>query len=55
MRIEQFMEASNRAGSVGEIFELYKRAVAALGFDVLNFNPMTGHFLIDRRACLTTT
>jgi DNA-binding CsgD family transcriptional regulator len=48
MRIEEFIEASNKAASVDELFELYKRAMAALGFDRIIFSLMTDHPFIDR-------
>lgn len=50
MRIEEFIEASNRAASVDELFELYKKAMAELGFDRLIFSLMTDHLAIERRA-----
>jgi LuxR family transcriptional regulator, quorum-sensing system regulator BjaR1 len=50
MRIEEFIEASNRAASVDELFDLYKKAMAELGFDRLIFSLMTDHLAIARRA-----
>jgi DNA-binding CsgD family transcriptional regulator len=50
MSIEEFIEASNRAASVEELFEVYKKAMAGLGFDRLIFSLMTDHLAIERRA-----
>lgn len=50
MRIEDFIEASNKAKSVDELFELYKKAMGELGFDRLIFSLMTDHLAIKRRA-----
>jgi DNA-binding CsgD family transcriptional regulator len=50
MRIEEFIHASNRATSVDELFEIYKKAMAGLGFDRLIFSLMTEHVAIRRPA-----
>lgn len=50
MGIEEFIEASNRAASVDELFDLYKQAMGDLGFDRLIFSLMTDHIAIQRRA-----
>ena len=50
MRIEEFIEQSNRAATVDELFELYKRAMGDLGFDRLIFSLMTEHVAINRPA-----
>lgn len=50
MRIEDFIAASNAAKSVDELFELYKKAMAELGFDRLIFSLMTEHIAIKRPA-----
>jgi exonuclease I len=50
MTLEEFIEASNRAQTVDELFELYKRAMTALGFDRIIFSLMTDHVAIRRRA-----
>jgi LuxR family quorum sensing-dependent transcriptional regulator len=50
MSIEEFIEATNRARSVDELFEIYKKAMAGLGFDRLIFSLMTDHVAIRRRA-----
>jgi DNA-binding CsgD family transcriptional regulator len=48
--LKEFIEATNRAKSVDELFELYKKAMAELGFDRLIFSLMTDHVIIGRRA-----
>lgn len=50
MTLEDFIEASNKTGSIDELFEVYKRAMAELGFDRLIFSLMTDHEAIHRRA-----
>jgi DNA-binding CsgD family transcriptional regulator len=50
MRIEDFIDASNRASSVDELFEMYKKAMADLGFDRLIFSLMAEHLSIHRPA-----
>jgi DNA-binding CsgD family transcriptional regulator len=50
MGIEEFIEASNKATSVEELFDLYKTAMAELGFDRLIFSLMTDHLSIERNA-----
>ena len=50
MSIEDFIESSNRAASVGDLFDLYKKAMAGIGFDRLIFSLMTDHPFIGRPA-----
>ncbi|HUQ94161.1 MAG TPA: autoinducer binding domain-containing protein [Bryobacteraceae bacterium] len=50
MSIEEFIEASNKAATVDELFQLYKKSMAELGFDRLIFSLMTDHLVIGRRA-----
>lgn len=50
MSIDEFIEASNKAKSVDELFDLYKKAMYELGFDRIIFSLMTDHISIDRRA-----
>lgn len=50
MRIEDFIEASNKASSVDELFGHYKKTMARLGFDRLVFSLMTDHTHIDKKA-----
>lgn len=50
MGIEEFIEASNKAASVDELFALYQQAMGDLGFDRLIFSLMTDHLAIQRRA-----
>jgi len=48
--IEEFIDASNKAQSIDELFALYKAAMGKLGFDRLIFSLMTDHLAIQRRA-----
>lgn len=48
--IEEFIDASNKAQSIDELFALYKAAMGRLGFDRLIFSLMTDHIAIQRRA-----
>jgi LuxR family quorum sensing-dependent transcriptional regulator len=48
--IEEFIDASNKAQSIDELFALYKAAMGKLGFDRLIFSLMTDHIAIQRRA-----
>lgn len=50
MGIEEFIDASNKATSVEELFALYKKAMADLGFDRLIFSLMTDHLMIGKRS-----
>jgi len=50
MSIEQFIEASNRAASIDELFDLNKKAMSRLGFDRIIFSLMTDHVAIRRNA-----
>jgi len=50
MSIEEFIESSNQAQSVDELFELYKTAMAKRGFDRLIFSLMTDHAHIKMKA-----
>lgn len=50
MRIEDFIDVSNKAENVEELFNLYKTAMSSLGFDQLVFSLMTDHKMIDRDA-----
>jgi len=50
MGIEEFIEASNKATSVDELFALYKKAMSDLGFDRLIFSLMTDHLMIGKRS-----
>ena len=46
--IEEFIEQSNKATSVEELFEHYRRAMHELGFDQIIFSLMTDHKHIER-------
>lgn len=46
--IEEFIEQSNKAASVEELFEHYRRAMHELGFDQIIFSLMTDHKHIER-------
>jgi len=48
--IEEFIDGSNKAQSIDELFALYKAAMGKLGFDRLIFSLMTDHIAIQRRA-----
>lgn len=50
LSIETFIEQSNRATSVEELFEYYKKAMMSLGFDQIIFSLMTNHTSIERPA-----
>ncbi len=50
MRIDEFIDASNKSDSVDSLFEIYKKAMANLGFDRVIFSLMTDHVAIDRPA-----
>ncbi len=50
MTIEEFIEASNKAQTIDELFDLYKQAMFELGFDRIIFSLMTDHVAISRRA-----
>lgn len=50
MRVEEFIESSNRAQSVEELFALYKKVMLGLGFDRIIFSLMTDHTQIKRQA-----
>jgi DNA-binding CsgD family transcriptional regulator len=50
MNIEEFIRDSNRAETVDGLFELYKKAMADIGFDRLIFSLMTNHPHINRSA-----
>jgi DNA-binding CsgD family transcriptional regulator len=50
LRIEEFIEGSNKASSVDELFDLYRKAMANIGFDRLIFSLMTDHAHIHKRA-----
>lgn len=50
MRIEEFIDQSNLASSVDELFGLFERAMGDLGFDRIIFSLMTDHIFINRRA-----
>ncbi|MEZ0226969.1 MAG: autoinducer binding domain-containing protein [Alphaproteobacteria bacterium] len=50
MVIEEFIEASNKAQTVDQLFELYKQAMHRLGFDRIIFSLMTDHVSIQRQA-----
>ena len=46
MVIDEFIDASNRAQTVEDLFDLYKNAMGVLGFDRIVFSLMTDHALI---------
>lgn len=48
--LDEFIEASNAALSVDELFAIYKRAMEEIGFDRLIFSLMTEHVAIRRPA-----
>lgn len=48
--IGKFIEESNRAETVEQLFELYREAMTDLGFDRLVFSLMTDHTTIQRNA-----
>lgn len=50
MTLEEFIEVSNKTGSIDELFGIYRQAMAKLGFDRLIFSLMTDHIAIQRRA-----
>lgn len=50
MRIDDFIHYSNKATSVEELFALYEKAMAPMGFDRLLFCLMTEHDFINRPA-----
>jgi DNA-binding CsgD family transcriptional regulator len=50
MGIEEFIEASNKATSVEELFALYQKAMGDLGFDRLIFSLMTDHLMIGKKS-----
>ncbi|MEJ2687195.1 MAG: autoinducer binding domain-containing protein [Gammaproteobacteria bacterium] len=50
MRLEEFIELSNRAGCVDELFELFRRAVETIGIDQIVFSLMTDHAALNKRA-----
>ena len=50
MRIEEFIESSNKAQSVEELFALFKKEMSRLGFDRIIFSLMTDHTQIKRQA-----
>lgn len=50
MRIEEFIEGSNKAASIEELFGLYQKAMGGVGFDRLIFSLMTDHAHIRKRA-----
>lgn len=50
MVIDEFIDASNKAQTVEDLFDLYKNAMGVLGFDRIVFSLMTDHALIRRPA-----
>jgi hypothetical protein len=50
MTLEEFIETSNKTGSIDDLFGIYRQAMAELGFDRLIFSLMTDHMAIQRRA-----
>src|SRR6218665_1131927 len=50
VRVEEFIESSNNAQSVEELFALYKKEMSRLGFDRIIFSLMTDHTQIKRPA-----
>jgi len=48
--IEEFIEASNKAETIEELFEFFRAAMAQLGFDRLLFSLMNEHAHIQRPA-----
>lgn len=50
LSIESFIEQTNRATTVDELFEHYKKAMMSLGFDQIIFSLMTNHASIERPA-----
>jgi DNA-binding CsgD family transcriptional regulator len=47
---EEYIEQSNRALTVDELFELYRAALADLGIDQIVFSLMTDHVELDKPA-----
>ena len=47
MRISDFIDATNKACSPEEIFALYQRATADLGFDRIMYSALTPHSVYD--------
>lgn len=43
MRIDDFLEASNRAETPEQVFEVFQRAVADLGFDRIMYRALRNH------------
>lgn len=50
MTLEDFIIATTKVKNVDELFSLYQRAMAQLGFDRLIFSLMTEHVMIGRPA-----
>lgn len=50
MKIEEFIEGSNKTTSIEELFGLYQKAMSEVGFDRLIFSLMTDHTHIRKRA-----
>jgi DNA-binding CsgD family transcriptional regulator len=50
LTLEEFIEATNKATTIDGLFDIYKKAMAELGFDRLIFSLMTDHISIQRRA-----
>jgi DNA-binding CsgD family transcriptional regulator len=50
MTFDEYIEATNKAASVDALFEIFKKAMADLGFDRLIFSLMTDHPCIGRPA-----
>lgn len=50
IRIEDFIEQTNNAATVDELFALYRTVMADVGYDRLIFSLMTNHDVIGRAA-----
>lgn len=50
MYVEEFINRSNKAGSVNELFGLFEQAVRPMGIDQIVFSLMTDHAALNRPA-----
>lgn len=50
MRLEEFIDFSNKAASVDELFDLFRKAVQSLGIDQIVFSLMTDHVALNKSA-----
>jgi DNA-binding CsgD family transcriptional regulator len=48
--VEEFIDLSNKSGSINELFGLFEKAVRPMGIDQIVFSLMTDHTALNRHA-----